>query len=530
MALSSIPEVLDALRAGKPVIVADDENRENEGDAILAAELASPQWIAWMVRNTSGFLCAPMTTARAAALGLPPMVVRNEDSLRTAYTITVDASSGVTTGISASDRAFTLRALADPASTPSSFIRPGHVLPVVAVDGGVRQRGGHTEATTDLLKLAGLTPVGVIGEIVADDGSMARMPGLLALGQRDGLPVTTIAALIEWLDAADAVASPEQLAPSAAAAAGGSGYGRSTSAGDSLADSSAELIVPGSTARSASASTARATASAAALAALNSASTPAAVTASAAAPAALNSASAPAAVTASAPAPAALKPARTPAAFHSAPSAAHVAAAPPGVADRVQFQVETVVPTIHGAFRFRAYHDLVTGADHLAVISGNPGRDDALVRVHSECLTGEAFGSLKCECGPQLNAALDLIAEHGGVVVYLRGQEGRGIGLINKLRAYRLQEDGLDTLDANLALGLDVDSRDYTAAAAILDDLGISSVRLLTNNPDKVEQLERHGITVAAREPLIVGEGAANAAYLDTKRDRMGHLFPARVS
>ncbi|GGF13422.1 GTP cyclohydrolase II [Subtercola lobariae] len=473
MALSSIPEVLEALRAGKPVIVADDENRENEGDAILAAELASPEWIAWMVRHTSGFLCAPMTTARAAALGLPPMVVRNEDSLRTAYTITVDASSGVTTGISAADRAYTLRALADPSSTPASFIRPGHVLPVVAVDGGVRQRAGHTEATTDLLKLAGLTPVGVIGEIVADDGSMARMPGLIALGERDGLAVTTIAALIEWLDAADAAAPGATGAPTATASA------RAVP----LADAPAFAAASESHAEPAEREVAAA------------------------------GAGAPSRATVAAPAP-----------------ATWGGATAPGIGDRVQFQVETVVPTIHGAFRFRAYHDLVTGADHLAVISGQPAREGALVRVHSECLTGEAFGSLKCECGPQLHAALDLIDAEGGVVIYLRGQEGRGIGLINKLRAYRLQEDGLDTYDANLALGLAVDSRDYTAAAAILDDLHIESVRLLTNNPDKVHQLEQHGITIASREPLIVGQGAANAAYLDAKRDRMGHLFPVRAS
>ncbi|UFS57801.1 GTP cyclohydrolase II [Subtercola endophyticus] len=470
MALTPMPEVLAALRAGKPVIVADDETRENEGDAILAAELATPEWIAWMVRNTSGFLCAPMTPPRAAALGLPPMVERNEDSLRTAYTITVDASEGVTTGISAADRAHTLRSLADPASTPASFIRPGHVLPVVAVEGGVRRRGGHTEATTDLLTLAGLTPVGVIGEIVLDNGSMARMPDLIALGERDGLPVTTIAALIVWLDAADEAARVPSAAPDAAAAS------------------------PAATAPSA--------------AALQPSVAP---TPAAAAPA--ETATTAASAAASNPA----------AAATGAPSAL------PGIADRVQFQVETVVPTIHGAFRFRAYHDLVTGADHLAVISGTPPTADALVRVHSECLTGEAFGSLKCECGPQLDASLDLIARHGGVVVYLRGQEGRGIGLINKLRAYRLQEDGLDTLDANLALGLAVDSRDYTAAAAILVDLGIESVRLLTNNPDKVSQLEAHGIAVTKREPLIVGHTEANAAYLETKRDRMGHLFPVNA-
>jgi len=412
-ALSSIQDVLEALRAGKPVIVADDEGRENEGDAILSAELASPEWIAWMVRNTSGFLCAPMTREIAATLGLPAMVERNQDSLRTDYTVTVDASSGVTTGISAADRATTFRRLADPASTPESFIRPGHVLPVRAVPGGVRVRPGHTEATTDLLTLAGLRPVGVIGELVKDDGSMMRMPDLLALGQKAGLPVTTIAAMIEHLNAQPAEAA---------------------------------------------------------------------------------------------------------------------AAVPPAEAGpRVTFEVETPIPTTHGTFQVRAYRDTLTGSDHLALVAGDPFGDTALVRVHSECLTGEAFGSEKCECGPQLDAALDAIAHDGGVVIYLRGHEGRGIGLINKLRAYHLQEDGLDTLDANLALGLPGDTRDYGAAVAILEDLGISRVRLLTNNLDKVSQLIERGILVSERVPIIVGVGEFNEAYLDAKGSRMGHVIPAWV-
>ena len=517
MALSSIPEVLEALRAGKPVIVADDENRENEGDAILAAELASPEWIAWMVRNTSGFLCAPMTAPRADALGLPPMVVRNEDSLRTAYTITVDASSGVTTGISAADRAYTLRALADAASTPASFIRPGHVLPVVAVSGGVRQRAGHTEATTDLLALAGLTPVGVIGEIVADDGSMARMPALIALGARDGLPVTTIAALIEWLDAADADAALARAAGPAAAV----GDGARTPA--TLADRTlASAAVAQAELREAADADAAPADGVRGVAAL---SDPAPADTDASAAVTSGTRSVP--VSGATAGGGATRGGGETAAIGVTAGGGSTAA---GIGDRVQFQVETVVPTIHGSFRFRAYHDLVTGADHLAIIAGEPANAETLVRVHSECLTGEVFGSLKCECGPQLHAALDLIDAEGGVVVYLRGHEGRGIGLINKLRAYRLQEDGLDTYDANVALGLEVDSRDYTAAAAILTDLGIESVRLLTNNPDKVRQLEQHGITVSSRDALIVGRDAANADYLDAKRDRMGHLFPAHAS
>jgi 3,4-dihydroxy 2-butanone 4-phosphate synthase/GTP cyclohydrolase II len=418
LTLSPISEVLDALRAGKPVLVADAEGRENEGDAILAAELASPEWIAWMVRNTSGFLCAPMPGAVAERLGLPRMVERNEDSLRTDYTITVDASTGITTGISASDRAETLRRLANPDSSPESFIRPGHVLPVRAVPGGVRVRPGHTEATVDLLKLAGLTPVGVIGEVVAADGEMMRLPGLVELGREAGLPVTTIAALIEYLDELDTVAA---------------------SSGTPIAE---------------------------------------------------------------------------------------IIADPDEPIGRVTFEVETTLPTSHGVFRTRAYHDTKTGADHVALISGDLSVPGTLIRVHSECLTGETFGSEKCECGPQLDAALDAINAEGGIVIYLRGHEGRGIGLLNKLRAYRLQEDGLDTLDANLALGLPADARDYGAAVAILEDLKIATVRLLTNNPDKVSQLEEHGIEVSSRVPLIVGVNAINSGYLSTKGARMGHLIP----
>ena len=414
MSLATIPEVLDALRAGKPVIVADDEARENEGDAIMAAEFATQEWIAWMVRHTSGFLCAPMTNAAADRLELPLMTERNEDVRGTAYTISVDAADRTSTGISAADRAHTLRVLADPASTPDKLIRPGHILPLRAVDGGVRERGGHTEAAVDLMLLAGLSPVGVIGEIVADDGEMMRLPGLIELGARDGLPVTTVAALIEWMN---------EWHTGHVLGAGTAGSVPETS--------------------------------------------------------------------------------------------------------RVAFEVETSLPTEHGVFRVRAYRDRGTGADHVAIIAGDPALDPAgaVVRVHSECLTGEAFGSLKCECGPQLDAALDEIQDRGGVVVYLRGHEGRGIGLINKLRAYRLQEDGLDTLDANLALGLPIDNRDYGAATAILTDLGIQTVRLLTNNPEKVRQLEYHGIRVAERLPLVVGVGSGNEGYLDTKRRRMGHAI-----
>jgi 3,4-dihydroxy 2-butanone 4-phosphate synthase/GTP cyclohydrolase II len=407
MSLSPIPVALEALRTGKPIIVADDENRENEGDVILSAQLATPEWIAWTVRHSSGFICAPMPADWADRLDLPPMVEVNQDARGTAYTVSVDASSGVTTGISAADRARTLNVLADPDSVPTSVIRPGHVLPLRAVEGGVRERGGHTEAAVDLMRLAGLEPVGAIAEIVAEDGSMMRLPGLVELGARDGIPVITIEQLIGYL---------QETEPT-------------------------ETDAPLSRRR------------------------------------------------------------------------------------RVSLRAEATVPTSHGEFRFLAYKDRVTGTDHIAVVSGDL-EDAPLVRVHSECLTGEAFGSLKCECGPQLDAALDRIHRDGGIVVYMRGHEGRGIGLINKLRAYSLQERGFDTVDANLALGLPADARDYAAAAGILADLGVERVRLLTNNTDKVTQLVALGLDVVEQVPLLVGVGPNNHQYLATKRDRMGHIIP----
>ena len=413
MSLASIPTAIEALRAGRPIIVADDEGRENEGDVIIAAELASQEWIAWMVRNSSGFICAPMTNEIADRLDLPPMVAVNEDPRGTAYTVSVDAADRLSTGISAADRAHTLRVLADTQATPASLHRPGHILPLRAVDGGVRERDGHTEAAVDLMRLAGLTPVAAISEIVAEDGEMMRLPGLIALGEREDVPVITIVSLIEWMNEHHCDSIPVPVGP--------------------LPEMS-----------------------------------------------------------------------------------------------RVSFEVETTVPTEHGPFTVRAYRDRSTGADHVAFIKG-PVTDGAIVRLHSECLTGEAFGSLKCECGPQLQAALDTIEQEGGVVIYLRGHEGRGIGLINKLRAYRLQEQGLDTLDANLALGLPADARDYGAAAGILRDLGLSSVRLLSNNPEKRRQLEERDIEVTELVPLVVGVGENNEGYLDTQRDRMGHALPSHA-
>ena len=407
MSLSTIEEALTALREGKPVLVADAENRENEGDAIMAAEFATEEWIAWIVRNTSGYLCAPMTEQMANHLELPLMTIANQDTLRTQYTVSVDASSGVTTGISAADRARTLQVLADPTSTPESLIRPGHILPLRAHQGGVLARQGHTEATVDLLKLAGLTPVGVIAEMVSADGSMTRLPELKEIGAREGLPVITIEQIVTYRRAQEDF--PEET-----------------------------------------------------------------------------------------------------------------------VNDRIRFEAEAKLPTIHGDFRVRGYYDTRTTADHVAIIAGNPTGDDVLIRMHSECITGEAFGSLKCECGPQLDFALEQIANdpQGGIVIYLRGQEGRGIGLLNKLKAYALQDTGLDTVDANLALGLPSENREYGAAVSILRDLGVNSVRLMTNNPAKSDFLNQAGIKVNSYVPIIVGEAAQNQQYLETKRARMGHIIP----
>jgi len=392
--LSTIEEAFDALRAGLPVLVADDENRENEGDVILAAATLTTQWLAWAIRHTSGYICAPMSEARANRLGLPPMVADNRDPHGTAYTVTVDAAAGVTTGISAADRAHTIRLLAREASTASDFNRPGHVVPLRAREGGVLVRGGHTEAAVDLCRLAWLAPVGAIGELVHDDGSMMRLPEVLALGVDNHLPVITIEALIAWRQ--------------------------------------------------------------------------------------LN--------------------------------------------DRVERLAETTLPTGHGVFRVLGYRDRLTGDAHIALISpkGLPGRAP-LARLHSECLTGDVLGSLRCDCGGQLERSLERVAAEGGVVVYLRGHEGRGVGLLSKLQAYELQDSGFDTVDAQTKLGLPIDSREYAAAAAILADLDVAAVRLLTNNPMKVSAMRDYGIEVVAVEGLNMVPGEFNAAYLRTKRDRMGH-------
>jgi 3,4-dihydroxy 2-butanone 4-phosphate synthase / GTP cyclohydrolase II len=406
---STIEEVLEALRQGKPVLVTDAEDRENEGDAIIAAEFATPEWLAWMIRYTSGYICAPMTEARANELDLPLMYVNTQDPHHTAYTVSVDAMERESTGISAYDRALTGRVLADPKSSAGSLMRPGHVIPLRAKDGGVLERPGHTEAAVDLMKLAGLEPVAMMAEMVNDDGTMMRGEELFETSLRFDLPMTSISQIKE-----------------------------------------------------------------------------------------------------------------------------HIARKSPEVsksANRIRFEAEAKLPTSHGDFRVRGYYDVQTTADHVAIIAGNPTGKDVLVRMHSECITGEAFGSLKCECGPQLDSALDAIAEdpNGGVVVYLRGQEGRGIGLLNKLKAYALQEEGLDTVDANLALGFPSEAREYGAAVAILKDLGITSVRLLSNNPAKRNFLEEAGIAVTETVPLIVGLADQNLGYLEAKRARMGHEIPTNL-
>lgn len=384
------------LAIGRPVVVVDDERRENEGDLVIAASTATAEVLAFFVRHTSGVVCVPMPAPELERLRLPPMTAVNEDRKQTAYAVSVDARDGITTGISAADRAHTIRALADPATGPSDLTRPGHVFPLQAVDGGVLRRAGHTEAAVDLARLAGLAPVGAIAEVLDDDGSMAGLPRLRTFADRHGLALISIADLIEHRRHHEVL---------------------------------------------------------------------------------------------------------------------------------VQRVAETRLPTRHGEFRAFCYRNHVDGVEHVALLRGDIGDGrDVLVRVHSECLTGDVLGSLRCDCGPQLQAALRTVAEAGrGVVVYMRGHEGRGIGLSRKLAAYALQDLGLDTVDANLDLGLPNDSRDFGPGAQMLADLGVVSLRLLTNNPAKLAGLEGYGPTIVGRVPLEVHATTENLRYLRTKRDRMGH-------
>ena len=442
--LDPVEAAVAALRDGLPVLVVDDEDRENEGDVILAAVHADRRWMAWTIRHSSGVLCVPMPDDLADTLGLPPMVEVNEDAKGTAYTVSVDARHGVGTGISAADRATTARVLADPATTAADLTRPGHMFPLRARPGGVLERPGHTEAAVDLCRLAGLPPVAVIAEVVDDDGGMTRLPGLRALADETGLPLVSIADLAEYRRRHEDVAQLLERA----------------------ADRAADRAVDRTVDRVADGPAGRATDDA---------------------------------------------PARVP---------DHTPDAP-----RVERVATTSLPTRFGTFTATGYRDLLTGAEHVALSRPGDATDAPLVRVHSECLTGDGFGSLRCDCGPQLAAALRAVAEEGGAVVYVRGHEGRGIGLLPKLAAYALQDLGHDTVSANVEQGLPVDAREYGAAAAILRDLGYSTVRLLTNNPEKVHGLRAHGVEVRVRVPLVVGASEHNRGYLRTKADLMGHVL-----
>ncbi|MEU3843491.1 bifunctional 3,4-dihydroxy-2-butanone-4-phosphate synthase/GTP cyclohydrolase II [Streptomyces sp. NPDC028635] len=399
--LDPIEQAIADIAAGRPVVVVDDEDRENEGDLVIAAEKATEEIVAFMMSECRGLICAPMEGDELDRLELPQMVQDNTESMKTAFTVSVDASGahGVTTGISASDRATTLQLLASGAAEPADLVRPGHVFPLRARSGGVLVRNGHTEAAVDLARLAGLRPAGAIVEIAGEDGRMLRLPELIPFARKHGLTIISIEDLIA--------------------------YRR-------------------------------------------------------------------------------------------------------GSEPTVRREAEVRLPTAHGTFTAYGYRSTVDGVEHVALVHGEIGDGtDVLVRVHSECLTGDVFGSQRCDCGPQLDASLERIhAEGRGVVVYLRGHEGRGIGLMSKLRAYELQERGRDTLDANLELGLPADARDYAAGAQILTDLGVRSVRLMTNNPDKTDALQRYGIEVTGRVPMAVTAGEHNLRYLRTKRDRMGHDLP----
>ncbi len=392
-----IEDVLADLRRGRLVVVVDDEARENEGDLVCAAEKVTADKVNFMARYGRGLVCVALTGERCAALGLEAQTGKNTALHGTAFTVSVDAVHGTTTGISAHDRAVTIRALVDPKTKPSDLARPGHVFPLVAKDGGVLVRAGHTEAAVDLARLAGLAPAGVLCEVMADDGRMARLDALERLCRRFGLKMVAVRDLIEFRRRREKLVRPV---------------------------------------------------------------------------------------------------------------------------------VETTLPTSYGEFRVVVYEDVVESYAHIALIKGDVrGRERVLVRVHSQCLTGDVFHSLRCDCGAQLARAMEMIARAGrGVILYMR-QEGRGIGLANKLKAYALQDKGLDTVQANVALGFEPDLRDYGIGAQILSDLGLSSIRLLTNNPRKLVGLRGFGLDIVERVPIIVRPNRKNIKYLVTKRDRLGHLL-----
>lgn len=397
MPFARIEDAIEEVRKGRMVIVVDDEDRENEGDIVVAAELATEEQIGFMVRYCSGIICVPMMAERLAELNLPLMSVDNTEPMRTAFTISVDAREGTSTGISAGDRAATVRTLVDPTSKPGDLLRPGHIFPLRYTPGGVLRRAGHTEASVDLARLAGLTPAGVLCEIVNEDGTMARLPELEDFAAKHGLMIISIADLIAYRR------RQEKL---------------------------------------------------------------------------------------------------------------------------VQRVTRARIPTAFGTFEAIAYesHD---GRTHMALVKGDPaGKENVLVRVHSECFTGDVLGSIRCDCGVQLSDAMRKIDEQGeGIVVYIRGHEGRGIGLRHKLEAYALQDEGFDTVEANVELGFSPDTRDYGVGAQILVDLGISTMRLLTNNPTKRAGLEGYGLQIVERVPLESPPNPENIRYLTTKKEKLGHLL-----
>jgi len=397
--LDPVEDAIADIRSGRAVVVVDDEDRENEGDLIFAASKATPELMAFTIRYSSGVICAPMTAETLDRLGIPLMTPHNRDRHRTAYTVSVDARDGVTTGISAADRAHTVRVLTDSATEPFEVTQPGHVFPLRYQEGGVLVRPGHTEAAVDLARLAGLTPAGVISEVVNDDGTMKRGQELREFADEHGLTMISIDDLIHYRRRHES----------------------------------------------------------------------------------------------------------------------HV--------ERV---AQTRLPTAKGEFTAYGYRITIDDSEHVALVHGDLGDGtDVLTRVHSECLTGDVFGSHRCDCGPQLDEALGQIVQQGrGILVYLRGHEGRGIGLVAKLQAYQLQDGGRDTVDANLDLGLPADARHYGTATQILRDLGVRSVRLLTNNPAKTTGLEAYGVRVNERVRLTTRPNDHNLAYLLTKRDRMGHDLP----
>jgi 3,4-dihydroxy 2-butanone 4-phosphate synthase/GTP cyclohydrolase II len=393
----TIESVVEDLRAGKMVVVVDDADRENEGDLIMAADRVSPAAVNFMAKFGRGLICVPTTGERLKQLGIEQMVTQNRESFRTDFQITVDAAKGITTGISAADRARTIQVMADPTALPEDLVQPGHVFPLRARPGGVLQRAGHTEAAVDLVKLAGCRPIGVICEILSEDGSMARLAELRKFVRRHKLKIATIEDLIKYRR------TREKL---------------------------------------------------------------------------------------------------------------------------VQRQEVIKLPTEFGEFDLYLYRSSVDGQHHLALVLGNvSGKSNVLVRVHSECLTGDVFGSLRCDCGPQLHQAMRQVAEEGqGVIVYMR-QEGRGIGLAQKIKAYKLQERGLDTVEANLKLGFKMDLREYGLGAQILADLGLKTIRLLTNNPRKVVGLEGYGLEIVEQVPIRIKPNPHNMKYLQTKKEKLGHLI-----